>query len=134
MRVIIDSNIAIAAVAARGLCEAVLELCLEHHHLILSEGILREIETKLATKLKAAPKVIAEFITVLRHNSEMFEPEEEDRKICRDPDDLMVLGLIAPGNADAVVTGDKDLLIIKQYKQTRIMTPRSFWEANKKGQ
>jgi putative PIN family toxin of toxin-antitoxin system len=133
MRVIIDSNVAIAAVAARGLCEAVLELCLEHHHLILGEGILREIEKKLATKLKAAPKVIAEFLTVLRHNSEMFEPEEVDRKICRDPDDLMVLGLIAPGNADVVVTGDKDLLVIKQYKQARIMTPRSFWEVNKKG-
>ena len=44
MRVIIDSNVAIAAVAARGLCEAVLELCLEHHHLIIGEGILREIE------------------------------------------------------------------------------------------
>lgn len=133
MRVIIDSNLAIAAVAARGLCEAVLELCLEHHHLILSEGILREIEKKLSSKLKVAPPVIAEFLTVLRHNSEMFEPEKVGRKVCRDPDDLMILGLIAPGNADAVVTGDKGLLIIKQYKQARIMTPRSFWEANRKG-
>lgn len=44
MRVVIDSNVAIAAVAVRGLCEAVLEFCLEHHHLILGEGILREIE------------------------------------------------------------------------------------------
>jgi len=134
MRVIIDSNVAIAAVAARGLCEAVLELCLEHHHLILGEGILREIETKLATKLKAAPPLIAEFLTVMHHNAEMFKPERVDRKVCRDPTDLMILGLIAPGNADAVISGDKDLLLIGQYKQARIMTPRDFWEANKNEQ
>jgi putative PIN family toxin of toxin-antitoxin system len=131
MRVIIDSNVAIAAVAARGLCEAVLELCLEHHHLILCEGILREIETKLSTKLKVAPPVIAEFLTLLRHNAEIFKPEKVDRKVCRDPADLMVIGLIAPGNADAVITGDKDLLVIAQYKEARIMTPRAFWETNR---
>ena len=134
MRVIIDLNVAIAAVAARGLCEAVLEFCLERHQLILGEGILREIETKLATKLKVAPPVIAEFMTVLRHNAEMFEPEKAAKKICRDPANLMVLGLIAPGNADIVITGDKDLLVIGKYKQARIMTPRSFWEANKNEQ
>jgi len=131
MRVIIDSNVAIAAVAARGLCEAVLELCFERHDLILGEGIVREIENKLRTKLKVAPPVIAEFLSVLRHNAEMFTPEKVDRKVCRDPADLMVLGLIAPGTADAVISGDKDLLVIAQYKQARIMTPRDFWEANR---
>ncbi|MBM4152744.1 MAG: putative toxin-antitoxin system toxin component, PIN family [Kiritimatiellaceae bacterium] len=134
MRVIIDSNVAITAAAARGLCEAVLELCLDRHDLILGEGIVREIENKLRAKLKAAPPVIAEFLTVLRHNAEMFEPEKVDRKVCRDPADLIVLGLIAPGNADVVITGDKDLLVVAQYKQARIMTPRDFWEANRNQQ
>jgi len=131
MRVIIDSNVAIAAVAARGLCEAVLELCLERHRLVLSEGILKETAGKLRTKLKVPGPVIEEFLDVLRHNADMIEPEAVDRNVCRDPDDLMILGLVAPGNAGAVVTGDKDLLIIKKYKKARIMTPRAFWEASK---
>jgi predicted nucleic acid-binding protein len=41
--------------------------------------------------------------------------------------------LVVPGNADAIVTGDKDLLVIKSYKGARIMTPRGFWEAQTKG-
>ena len=74
MRVILDANVAIAAVAARGLCEAVVELCLEHHQAIL--------------------------------------------------------GLVVPGMADAIVTGDKDLLVIGQFEGARILTPRGFWESN----
>lgn len=131
MRVIIDSNVAIAAAASRGLCEAVLELCLEHHHLILCEGILAEIDEKLTTKLKVAPAVIAEYLEVLRHNAEILEPKEVDKRICRDPEDLMVLGLVTPGNADVIVTGDKDLLVIGEYRDARITSPRGFWEANR---
>lgn len=132
MRVVLDANVAIAAAASRGLCEAILELCLEHHNLILCEGILDEIEEKLRLKIRVSPSVIAEYLRVLRNNAEILEPEQVPKAACRDPDDLKILGLVAPGNADVVVTGDKDLLAIKKYKKARIMTPRSFWESNKK--
>lgn len=132
MRVILDANVAIAAAASRGLCEAMLELCLEHHHLVLCEGILEEIGEKLRTKIKVSPPVIAEYLKVLRNNAEILEPEHVAKAACRDRDDLKILGLVAPGKADVIVTGDKDLLIIKGYKKARIMTPRSFWESNKK--
>ncbi len=132
MRVIVDANVAIAAAASRGLCEAIMELCLEHHHLILCQGILDEVAEKLRIKIKVSPPVIAEYLKVLRNNAQILEPEEVKKGICRDPDDLMILGLVAPGDADAIVTGDKDLLIIKEYKKARIMSPRSFWESNKK--
>jgi uncharacterized protein len=132
MRVILDANVVIAAAASRGLCEAILELCLEHHQLILSEGILEEIDKKLRIKIKVSPPVIAEYLRVLRNNAQILEPEKVDKATCRDPDDLMILGLVAPGDADAIVTGDKDLLVIKEYKKARIMTPRNFWESNRK--
>lgn len=130
MRIILDANVAIAAVAARGLCEAVLELCLERHHIILGEGILKEIEEKLRTKIKLPPVVIAEYVKVLRNNAEIVEPMEVDPNICRDPGDLMILGLVEPGNAEVVVTGDEDLLVIREYSKAHIITPRSFWELN----
>ncbi len=133
MRVILDSNVAIAAVASRGLCEAVLELCLEHHHLILCDGILGEIGQKLKLKLKVSPPIIAEYMRVLRHNAEILTPEKVAKTVCRDPNDLMILGLVVPGNADVIVTGDKDLLVITSYKGARIMTPRGFWESQGRG-
>ena len=132
MRVILDANVAIAAAAARGLCEAVVELCMEHHHVILSEGILADIEEKLRCKLKVSPSIVAEYLKGLRGNAQIVDPEHVEKDVCRDSDDLMVLGLVAPGNADAIVTGDKDLLVIKEYRKAQIMSPRSFWESNKK--
>ncbi|MEI8120492.1 MAG: putative toxin-antitoxin system toxin component, PIN family [bacterium] len=131
MRVIIDANVAIAGAASRGLCEAIMELCLEHHRIVLCEGILKEIEEKLRFKLKVPPAIVAEYVRVLRNGAEIVEPEHVDKGICRDPDDLMILGLVSPGNADVIVTGDKDLLVITEYKGVRILNPRRFWESNK---
>jgi putative PIN family toxin of toxin-antitoxin system len=132
VRVILDSNVIIAGVASRGLCEAILELCLEHHHVILCESILEEIEEKLRVKIKVSPSVIVEYLKLLRNNSEVIRPEPVDLIVCRDPNDLPILGLVIPGNADAIVTGDNDLLVIREYKSACILTPRSFWDSNKK--
>ncbi len=38
MRLIVDANVAIGATTSRGLGEAIMELCLEHHQLVLGEG------------------------------------------------------------------------------------------------
>jgi predicted nucleic acid-binding protein len=46
---------------------------------------------------------------------------------CRDPNDLIVLGLVVPGDAQAILTGDKDLLVLGSCKGASIMTPRTFW-------
>jgi putative PIN family toxin of toxin-antitoxin system len=132
MRVIVDANVAIAAAASRGLCDAVLELCLKHHRPVLCEGILKEIEDKLTSKMRVHPSVVAEFVAVLRQNSEIYESEDVPKGTCRDSGDLMVLGLVGPGKVEAIVTGDKDLLVLKEYRGARIMTPRAFWEMNRK--
>lgn len=133
MRVVVDANVAIAAVATRGLCEAILELCLEQHQLVLCEGILDEIEAKLRDKLHVPPPITADFLRILRGNAEIIEPELAEEGACRDPGDLMILGLVAPGNVDAIVIGDRDLLVIGQHNHAWIMSPRSFWQSNTAG-
>ena len=127
MRVILDSNIFIAAVASRGLCEAIVELCLERHSLIAGEGILAEVEDKLRNKIKVPSRVVAEYMKFLRQNIELVGPEKLDPKTCRDPNDLMVLGLVVPGDAQAIVTGDKDLLVLESFRGASIINPRAFW-------
>jgi putative PIN family toxin of toxin-antitoxin system len=131
MRVVIDANVAIAAVASRGLCEAIFELCLEHHQIVTCKARNSEIETKLVSKLKFPKLLVAEFMAVLKDNALSLEPEKIDKSACRDPNDLMILGLVRPGQVDAIITGDKDLLVLEKYNGARIVTPRDFWETNK---
>jgi len=132
MRVILDSNIVIAAVAARGLCESLLELCLEHHEIILCEGILKEIEEKLTGKIRVARPIARQYLDILRNNAFLYEPGPVGRDICRDPNDRMILGLAAAGNAEIIISGDKDLLVIEEYGGAKIITPRQFWDENRR--
>jgi putative PIN family toxin of toxin-antitoxin system len=128
VRVVLDSNVLIAAAATRGLCEAVVELCLEQHELVLGEHILAEVEEKLTRKLKVPRGIVRDYIRLLRDMAEVVKPTEVDRAACRDPEDLAVLGLLAPGRAEVLVSGDKDLLVLEEFAGARILSPRQFWE------
>jgi predicted nucleic acid-binding protein len=61
----------------------------------------------------------------------MIAPAEVDSSICRDRSDLPILGTAKAGKAKYIVSGDKDLLILKKYLGIAIMDPRAFWQAVK---
>jgi|ERR1017187_791056 putative PIN family toxin of toxin-antitoxin system len=46
--------------------------------------------------------------------------------ICRDPKDDFILECAETGNADLIVTGDKDLLSLGRFGATEILTPRQY--------
>jgi putative PIN family toxin of toxin-antitoxin system len=47
-------------------------------------------------------------------------------KVCRDPKDNMFLECAALTRADFIVAGDKDLLVLGNYRHTRIVTPAQY--------
>lgn len=128
MRIVLDTNVIIAAFATRGLCADVLALCLSGYTLVISEFILSELREKLSEKLHLPESVIHEIISYLQDNSEIVVPEQISESICRDKDDDTIIGTAVSGKANFLITGDKDLLILINYEQVRILTPRAFWE------
>jgi putative PIN family toxin of toxin-antitoxin system len=48
--------------------------------------------------------------------------------ICRDPNDNFLLSLAKDGNANFLITGDKDLLSLKKFGKTKIITLTNFFE------
>jgi uncharacterized protein len=44
----------------------------------------------------------------------------------RDPDDIIVLATAIAGNAEVIITGDQDLLILQEYQNIQIMTAKNF--------
>ena len=126
MRIVLDANVVIAAFASRGLCESLFELCLDSHEIILSDGLLDEIKTNLVRKIRLPQGIVHHIIQFLQNHASFYSPASIDPKYCRDPDDLNILGLALAAKADCIVTGDKDLLIIKRFRSIPIVTPRSF--------
>lgn len=128
MRIVLDTNVIVAAFASRGLCAEVFEVCITGHTLVTSDFILDEIRSSLLKKLKLPKHVVREVIEYLRDVSEIVEPDLINRSVCKDKDDLPVIGTATKGNASYIVTGDADLLSVENYRGIDIITPRQFWE------
>ena len=128
MRVVLDTNVLLAAFAARGLCEAVLEVCVTAHQIVLSEHILTELRRHLSAKLKMPAGKAGEIVKFLREQSELVRPSSVPDTACRDRSDLPVLGTAVAGHADCLVTGDRDLLSLNSFQNIPILSPRAFHE------
>ncbi len=79
-----------------------------HDFFVRAEGLLADIEVK-ATKY--LPTITLELIS--------------------DDDDNMVLELADACNADFIITGNTTDFTFPTYKQTKIVTPREYWENHK---
>jgi putative PIN family toxin of toxin-antitoxin system len=128
VRLVLDTNILIAAVAADGLCRDLVRRRLESHSLITSRTLLNELREKLEEKFDVIAKDIP-FLRAYEARADFFEPAPLDANVCRDPDDVAVLATAIAGKADFVITGDKDLLVFGQYEGIRILTPRQWLES-----
>ncbi len=51
-------------------------------------------------------------------------------RACRDPDDDKFLALAVSGDAEVIVTGDSDLLVLHPFRGIAIRTPASYLAGN----
>jgi len=126
MKIVLDANVIIAAFAARGLCESIMEVCISEHEIVLSDDLLDEILRNLRLKIKLPAKIVDNIGELLHEHASFLVPVPLASDICRDPDDIKILGLAVASNADYIVTGDKDLLVLKTFQGIPILNPRSF--------
>jgi len=128
MKVVMDTNVLVSAFATRGLCEAIFQVCLRKHNIVLSQYILDEFCQRLTAKMKVPLRHAEEITSFLRERAEIVEPAKVPAKICRDLKDLAVLGTAQAGKVNFLVTGDKDLLDLKNFQSIPILTPRAFYQ------
>lgn len=126
MRIVLDTNVLIAALIARGTCHELLEHCIVQHELITSEFILDELREKLINKFKYSVAIADEAIVVLRSRMRVTVPSPLDIPVCRDADDDNILAAGVDGNCDCIVTGDKDLLVLHPHQAIAILSPCAF--------
>lgn len=126
MRIVLDTNVLIAAFIARGVCHELFEYCTRRHTLVTSDFVLDEFTQKLVEKFKCAPEVTKEATTLLRSRMEVVTPARLDTPVCRDEDDDNILAIAVTGNCDLIITGDKDLLVLKQFGEVQIISPGDF--------
>ena len=86
MKVLLDTNVLIAAFIARGTCSEVLEQCARNHTLVSSKPLFHELAEKLAGKFGFTRKEAREVTALLRSKIEIVEPISSlGQAVCRDP-------------------------------------------------
>jgi len=132
MKIVLDTNVIISAFATRGLCHSLFEICIDRFDILLSNEILKEVESNLVKKLKLAPHLISDIEEYLHDTIQINDINSSIIDICRDPDDDKIPGLAKKSSVDFIITGDKDLLALKKFDTIQIVTPREFWEIVKR--
>jgi putative PIN family toxin of toxin-antitoxin system len=138
MKVIIDTNVYFSGYIFDKTILSTIDYCYNNYEIYTSEAILKELElTLFGKKAKKLKKDFDSFETLdfflnIKLNSIVLNPAETV-KLCRDPKDNMFLDLAKISNSNYIITGDKDLLSLKEFENTEILKPGQFLDLIKEG-
>ena len=127
MKVVVDTNVLIAGLIAEGLCRDIIKRRLPAFELITSPALLAELSEKLSEKFGMEPGELP-FLRVYKETATITKPCPLPQPVCRDADDDLVLATALTTKAEVIVTGDKDLLVLKSFQGIKILSPREFVE------
>ena len=128
MRVLLDSNVWLAILTTDGQCRQMWRKVRDVSQVFGSPEILGEIEEKLRLKFGFHPRHAHLLATFVRRQTKSVTVKGSPPKVCRDPDDDYILAAAVNAGSDYLVTGDKDLLVLKNFAGMKIVTPREFAE------
>ena len=92
-----------------------------------SDFISLEVERILTHKIKIPAQKTSAIIHYLKDQTQWIVPELEVVENLRDPNDQLVIATALSGGVDYLITGDKDMLILKRIRKLVIVSPREFW-------
>jgi putative PIN family toxin of toxin-antitoxin system len=127
MKVVFDTNVLVAAFVTEGVCAKLLERARwKQLDLVISPFILKEFDNVLLKKLSASKEQIRTATKLISEAAQIVSPTSMVSGVCRDPDDDQILSCALSSEADYLVTGDSDLLELKEFRGIRILTPGAF--------
>ena len=128
MKFVLDTNVLIAAFITSGICHEILEHIIRNHQLVLSDFIVNEFKEKLLNKFHYNEKQVNEALKLLLTRAEMVQVSPLPSRISPDPDDDNIIATAVSANSDCLISGDKDLVHLKQFQKVRIIRPAEFWK------
>ena len=128
MKLLLDTNVLVAALVARGACGDLLEHCVRHHVVVSSRPLLDELRGVLIEKFHQRGIDVQATVRLFEETFTLVVPDALESPACRDRDDDVVLATARAGECAAIVTGDQDLLILDPFQDIRVLAPSGFWK------
>ena len=127
MREVIDTNVLLSGLLWRGAPHALIEhVQAGTLAMVSSPALLAELDevisrAKFAEILARSKTSRERSLAEMRQLAEVIVPPPLPQPVCRDPDDDHVLACALAAQADLIVSGDADLLNLRQYQSIRIV-------------
>ena len=128
MRILIDTNILISGLFFNGLPKKLLSELGEEFKICVNEKIVEEYQKNIDKKISNPRYNFDEKLREKFFRSLQSFEMKSDLKICRDPDDDKFINCAIDAKAIYIVSGDNDLLTIKNFAGIEIVTAREFYE------
>ena len=133
IRAVLDTNTIVSAIinTDKSVSQEIYQNSKDKHFvLVISPSILAELEgvlhrTRVMRFHKYSTQELQRIVKELA-NVSYIVPGKTKIEIVRDPDDNKIISAALEGQADYIVSRDRDLLDLKEYKGIKIITPEEF--------
>ena len=127
MRVVFDSNIFISAFVFPGSMaeRAIVKIIEGDDSLYISKEILDEVLSVLSSKFSRDTEAISRVALNLSELAEFVSPTEKIR-VLRDEPDNRILECAVCADADIIVTGDKEMLKLREHGEIGMMSLKEY--------
>ncbi len=128
IKVVLDTNILISSIFWKGNPRRIVALAITPKiNSMTSPDILEEVEIVLYEDFSQIPyERIEDIIRDVLSYSSLVIVEDIPIKGLRDIKDTKIIACAIETKADYIVTGDKDLLVLKEYNGIKIINPNNF--------
>jgi putative PIN family toxin of toxin-antitoxin system len=127
-RIIIDTNLWISFLITKNFTKLDEILFSKECVLIFSQELLEEflaVAKRPKFRRFFSPSDLEEILESIQEYAEFIDVTSSI-EVCKDPKDNFLLSLSIDGNADFLLTGDNDLLILTKFHKTAIVTISEF--------
>lgn len=128
MKVFLDTNVLISALATRGLCAELYERLLMEHEVMIGEPVVAEVLDIMRRKFRAGDDLLAKVEAELRLLEISPAQPAAPKLSIKDREDPWIIACALAGEADCFVTGDAELLELVKVENLPIFSPRVCWE------
>lgn len=129
MRVVIDTNVIISGIFWPGNSKQILNLVRRRKFVYLASqsmlSELRDVLTRPSKSFHLDQNEVEKVMGVVNSLTEVVSAQNHVN-VCRDDDDNRVLECAIDGKANFIVSGDRDLLDLKQFQGIRIISVADF--------
>lgn len=128
MRVILDTNVFISGIFFSGPPSQILKAWAnKKYQWVLSQPILDEYK-RVSEELSAKfpPIDISHILDLITIHGLFVDTRDVSIVVCDDPDDDKFIECAVAGNCTIIISGDKHLLNLSEYRGIAILKPRDF--------